>query len=271
MAYGSRTPQKKDQNASKSLLVTIANLPAYPVPHYWFLHYYVMSVSMSAFWGFQIFTHGNVMQWLARRASGDISKSMPLSRIYLLWTLLSIQGCRRLYESVYYTKPSKSAMPLSIYLIGIFYYLMASVGIWIEGSATLLASSPPTLSGIISAASNWTPSLRTTLCLPIFILASGIQRDCHAYLASLPKYTLPDHPAFHRVVCPHYTMECIIYVSLAVLGAPKGQFANKTVLSILCFAVVNLGLVAKQTKDWSMEKFGKEKVQNRWRMIPGVW
>lgn len=162
-------------------------------------------------------------------------------------------------------------MPLSIYLIGIGYYLMASVGVWIEGSAALLASRPVSFDTMMFRFAYWTPSIRTALCVPFFILASGVQRDCHAYLASLPKYTLPDHPIFHSIVCPHYTMECIIYLSLAFLGAPKGQIANKTILSILTFAVVNLGLIAKQTKNWSIEKFGKEKVENRWRMIPGVW
>ena len=76
---------------------------------------------------------------------------------------------------------------------------------------------------------------------------------------------------FHSLVCPHYTMECIIYTCLTVLGAPKGQLVNKTVLSILIFVITNLGLIAKRTKEWSVEKFGKEKVESKWRMIPGVW
>ena len=272
VAYGSRTPaQKPGAEEKKSILGLIVDLPAYPVPHWWFLHYYILSVSMSVLWGYQIFTRGSIVQWLARRAPGDIPSSMPLSRVYLLWALMGAQGCRRLYESVYYMKPSKSTMPLSIYLIGIAYYLMVSVGVWIEGSAALLASKPPSLDSVVFNIANWTPSLRTALGLPLFIIASGIQRDCHVYLASLPKYTLPDHPVFHRIVCPHYTAECIIYASLAVLGAPKGQTFNKTVLSILGFVTVNLGLIAKRTRTWSMEKFGSEKVAERWCMIPGVW
>lgn len=66
-------------------------------------------------------------------------------------------------------------------------------------------------------------------------------------------------------------MECIIYASFAVLGAPKGQLVNKTLLCIFTFVVTNLGLIAKRTKDWSIDKFGKEKVEPRWRMIPGLW
>ena len=226
---------------------------------------------MSAFWGYQLITRGSLLRWLARQTHCSLDNSMPLGRVYLLWALMAIQGSRRLYESVVFMKPSKATMPVSIYLIGLAYYLVVSVGVWIEGSATLLATQPSTWSSIAFKVSNWTPSLRTSLGIPVFILASGIQRDCHAYLASLKKYTLPSHPIFHSLVCPHYTMECIIYTCLTVLGAPKGQLLNKTVLSILVFVITNLGLLAKRTKEWSVEEFGKEKVESKWRMIPGIW
>ena len=272
MAYGSRTTVQKSGMAPKpSLLARIADLPSYPVPHTWFLHYYVLSVAMSTFWGYQIFTRGAILRWLARQTQGTLESSMPLSRIYLLWALMAIQGSRRLYESIALMKPSKATMPVIIYLIGLVYYVMVSIGIWIEGSATLIATKPPTWSSIALRIANWTPSLRTSSVLPFFVLASGIQRDCHAYLGSLKKYTLPDHPIFHRLVCPHYTMECVIYTTFAVLGAPKGRLVNQTMLSVLGFVIANLGLIAKRTKRWSEEKFGKDKVESRWRMIPGLW
>ena len=270
MAYGSRKPTSNEA-ASKSLLSHLASLPGYPVPHSWFKHYYITSLSLSTFWGYQIFARGFVFRWLASRVTLDITSSVPVSRIYLLWLLLSIQGGRRLYESVIYTKPSKATMPLSIYLIGIAYYTFLSVAIWIEGAPSLLASPPPTFSTTVNRFANWGPSLRTLLVAPFFVIASGIQRDCHAYLASLPKYTLPVHPIFNDIVCPHYTMECVVYATMAVLGAPKGQAVNKTIVCVLAFVVVNLGLTAKRTKEWAEEKFGREKVQRRWRMVPGVW
>ena len=54
---------------------------------------------------------------------------MPLSRVYLLWALMAIQGSRRLYETIVFMKPSKATMPVTIYLIGLSYYLMVSVGV----------------------------------------------------------------------------------------------------------------------------------------------
>lgn len=115
------------------------------------------------------------------------------------------------------------------------------------------------------------PSLRTFFCMPLFLIASGVQHDCHHFLFSLKKYTLPDHPIFRGIVCPHYGAECIIYLSLALLAAPPGQMVNKTMLTCLAFVAVNLGLTAQTTKQWYMQKFDKDKVQNRWLMIPYVY
>ena len=107
--------------------------------------------------------------------------------------------------------------------------------------------------------------------MPIFLLASGIQHDCHHFLFSLKKYTLPTHPAFRRIVCPHYTAECVVYLSLALLAAPKGEIVNKTLLSALAFVVINLGTTASNTKQWYLRKFGEDSVRERWNMIPWIY
>ena len=133
-------------------------------------------------------------------------------------------------------------------------------------SGTLLATEAPWQELSLSA-----PSKRTLLCTPLFILASGIQHDCHAYLASIPKYTLPEHPMFQLIICPHYFADCVIYTSLAILGAPKGAWVNKTLCSALLFVIANLGVTASTSKEWYAQKFGKEKVAGRWKMIPFVY
>lgn len=115
------------------------------------------------------------------------------------------------------------------------------------------------------------PSSKTFVFLPVFLIASGIQYDCHLYLASLKKYTLPSHPSFLHLVSPHYTAECAIYLSLVFLAAPKGALVNKTILSGLIFVVVNLGISASNTKAWYMRKFGEESVEHRWRMVPYLY
>lgn len=124
------------------------------------------------------------------------------------------------------------------------------------------------------------PNLRTIIGLLIFILASGMQHDCHAYLASLKKpakgknesgYKRPDHPAFNLSLTPHYFAECLIYTSLSILAAPQGDWLNWTFVSALIFVAVNLGVTADGTRRWYREKFGTDAVAGRARMIPSIY
>jgi 3-oxo-5-alpha-steroid 4-dehydrogenase 3 len=105
----------------------------------------------------------------------------------------------------------------------------------------------------------------------MFLVASGIQHNCHKHLASLEKYTLPSQFWFQWALCPHYTSECLIYVAIAIAAAPPGQMLNNTVLAGLGFVASNLAVTADSTRKWYIEKFGIEKVADRWRMIPYVY
>lgn len=133
-------------------------------------------------------------------------------------------------------------------------------------AGALLSSESVTSSITLSAI-----SLKAIIGVPIFILASGIQHDCHAYLASLPKYTLPIHPIFQSFICPHYTAECLIYLSLAFIAAPKGALINRTMFSLFVFVSANLTVTATTSKEWYERKFGKEAVAHRWIMVPGLY
>lgn len=115
------------------------------------------------------------------------------------------------------------------------------------------------------------PLLRTMLWLPVFIIASGLQHDCHQYLSSLPKYTLPTLPMFQELICPHYTAECVIYLSLAILAAPEGAIVNRTILASFVFVSVNLSITATKTKKWYADKFSKEAVASRWVLVPYLY
>lgn len=117
----------------------------------------------------------------------------------------------------------------------------------------------------------------------IFLLASGFQYDCHAYLASLKKtkdtdsgmatshYQLPEHPAFNISLTPHYLAECLIYLALAVAAAPKGTILNWTFVTALVFVMTNLGVTAYGTGQWYEQKFGSDAVKGVTRMIPFVF
>lgn len=132
------------------------------------------------------------------------------------------------------------------------------------------------------------------------MLASGFQHDCHTYLAYLKlrkskpdassakktpadakgdapevndegEYKLPIHPAFQSLISPHYTAECLIYLSFAMVSAPQGAWVNGTMLCALVFVAVNLGVSAEVTRRWYEQRFGPEAVRGKWRMIPFVY
>jgi len=109
------------------------------------------------------------------------------------------------------------------------------------------------------------------LAVSIFLMASRVQHDCHKYLASLEKYTLPNLFWFRWAVCPHYTSECLIYLAIAIAAAPHGQMFNRTVLAGLGFVASNLAVTADSTRNWYSKTFGVGNVAGRWRMIPYVY
>ena len=299
LAYGLRaTPAKIDQRygpePSKGLVARLLDsFGSIQAPHGYFKHFYILSVLSSIFWGYQISSHGFIMKHVAGTVNQDSSSSsMSIDRVALLWSFLMLQGVRRLIETILMTKTSASKMWFAHYLLGMGFYLVMGIAVWIEGAGKLdfipapsirsycfshLLANPFSTGTLLSSKSPWqelsfsAPSKRTLLCIPLFIVASGIQHDCHAYLASLPKYTLPTHPIFQVIVCPHYFAECLIYLSMAILGAPNGAWINKTVASALLFVLVNLGATASISKEWYAQKFGKEKVEGRWKMIPFVY
>ncbi|KAI5293341.1 hypothetical protein KEM52_005630 [Ascosphaera acerosa] len=271
-----RSMGSRSQRAYGLLITAIEQLATYTVPHSWFLHFYVVSLASALLWAQQIYAQGPLFRCLARWATaegqglnGAEPASMSLSQIIICWSLLAVQSVRRLAECLAYKKPSASRMWVVHWMVGIAFYFVINIAIWVEGIATMQTATPlPSLNEI--SCQLFSP-LSNLLFLVLFILASGIQHDCHHYLASLPRYTLPVHDAFRSIISPHYTAECIIYLSLAGLAAPQGHLVNKTVLAGAFFVVVNLGVSAGNSKGWYERKFGAESVRARWRMVPGIY
>lgn len=195
----------------------------------------------------------------------------------MVWIVVLAQGTRRLYECHAFSRPSKSTMWVGHWIMGMAFYVGLSVAIWIEGTQALSDHELTLVDFSIQA-----PSVRTFITLAIFMFASGIQHDCHAYLASLKPtgannkdgksdYKLPTHPAFNLTVTPHYLAECVIYLSIAGMAAPPGQWLNSTVTCALVFVAVNLGVTAHGTHEWYERRFGKMALQGRWRMVPFIF
>jgi 3-oxo-5-alpha-steroid 4-dehydrogenase 3 / polyprenol reductase len=269
LAYGPRDQieDKKEERPGRKWAAFSEDLLDYfaaiKVPHSWFKHFYLVSVVSSLVWLHQLYTRGPLLHILS---ATNREKSMSFSQLILCWSLLAAQGSRRLYECISLAKPSRSHMWIGHYILGLLYYLAMGVAIWIEGSPALLSTDVPLGDASVSA-----PSIRTLVFLPVFLVASGIQHDAHRYLGSLRKYALPSHPVFERIIAPHYTAEVAIYFSLMFLAAPRGHLVNGTLLTVLVFVVVGLGVNADISKKWYMQKFDHRLVEQRWRMIPGLW
>ena len=158
-------------------------------------------------------------------------------------------------------------MWIAHYLAGLFFYTTLPLSLTVYSIPTLPTGPPASIRSLLLPA----PSLKTFLALPLFFLASGFQHDAHVHLASLVKYSLPRHPLFVRIVCPHYGAECLVYLALAVLAAPKGLALNPPVAAGLVFVATILGVSAAVNREWYRQKFGEEAVRGKWNMLPFVY
>jgi 3-oxo-5-alpha-steroid 4-dehydrogenase 3 len=146
MNYGARRPQDagqtqtQPQRGTDAIWALLTRLTDFgQVPHSWFLHFYVISVSLSAVWAWQYVQEGTLMKSLVELQATKGGPSMDLGQVYVAWVLMALQGTRRLYESLYVSKPGKSPMWFVHWALGLVYYTTMSISVWIEGSGTLPA------------------------------------------------------------------------------------------------------------------------------------
>ena len=59
---------------------------------------------------------------------------MSADQVLLTWSLMAIQGFRRLMESITLARPSKSKMWFVHWLLGVSFYLAIGIAVWIEGA-----------------------------------------------------------------------------------------------------------------------------------------
>lgn len=132
--YGPRARSPMDSQRPSLIGSLIDRVAALQVPHSWFASFYVLSVSLSLFWPFQIYGPS-----LFRRiASGvDLERpTMTLDQLMVTWLMMFLQGSRRLYESLVISKPSSAQMWIGHWAMGIMFYALTSVALWIEGTRT---------------------------------------------------------------------------------------------------------------------------------------
>lgn len=127
--------EKRNTNTSKTMKWLLEQLDAIQVPHKWFQHFYVVSVLSSLFWGTQILTKGSVLEFLCHSVGFSTqAKGMAVDQVTLTWSLVAIQGVRRLLETSLLVQSSRSKMWFVHWLLGIAFYLALGVSCWIEGA-----------------------------------------------------------------------------------------------------------------------------------------
>lgn len=252
------------------------------VPHSWFTHFYVCSSICSAFWLYNLQFPRIVLQNMSRQAIAS-----QQGRTTWCMVLLQIQSLRRLYECLFVSKASKSRMWIGHYLIGLAFYLVTNIAVWIELSEFAFRSQNHHLTNAaynsdLNVAKTSEPSMidvvnyaRLIACIYFFAHSSLQQYKVHNYLASLKEYRVPDHPIFKvtNLVCPHYSYEVNIYLAFTIMTAQSTRILNVTMLCATVFVVVNLGVTADLTKRWQMQKFPKQRpeIAGRRRMLGSIW
>ena len=152
ITYGARAtpstaPEAKEDSSSSSSsanpsLITRALdfLSSLQVPHSYFTQFYVVSILSSLFWVGQLLLRGSVFQAVSARISPEhLQNSMSVNQVLLCWALMTVHSSRRLAESFVFSKPSTSRMFFVHWLLGIAFYLAATVAIWIEGAGRFTA------------------------------------------------------------------------------------------------------------------------------------
>lgn len=150
MDYGARRDGRQKQQRSSSrlrlLLVRIVGLATSygQVPHAWFWHFYLVSTGLSVFWAWQFLTRGSVMGVLVETQQEQQGPSAELGRVFLAWAMMAAQGSRRLLECFWVTRPGRTPMWFMHWVLGLLFYTVMSVAVWVEGSGEsfIIYSSP---------------------------------------------------------------------------------------------------------------------------------
>ncbi|ORX44528.1 hypothetical protein BCR36DRAFT_334567 [Piromyces finnis] len=193
-------------------------------------------------------------------------KQLPLESLIIL-VLMTFHMLRRTLESFYVTKFSDAKMHFGHFLVGITFYIFTSFSIVIESINNNIAFSFKDI--------NACHVLGIILC----IFAQSQQYWCHKFLASLRPdvspgdknikavYQLPCRRWFNLVDSPQYLFEIVIYFSFYIISI----FKNQTLLFVVVWTIVNLGVTAYGVHDWYMKKFKDNYPKNRKRIIPFIF
>lgn len=219
LIYGKTQIGRKENTHDFRIVQWISGLY---VPKRYFLHFYVISFTLSL--------SLLIYSWLS-----GARQTSPAGLLFTI--LLAIQGLRRTLESwILETSHQNSVIHISHYIVGVLFYVLANVVAYLALFAYNHQSS------------------RQTVCvsLTLFVMGSVLQFLFHRHLSALVKYSLPTFSLFKIVACPHYLAEIMIYAALIPV-VPSDL--RQTMLMLVFWIVTNLSISADQTLEFYRIKF----------------
>ncbi|KAI7890554.1 3-oxo-5-alpha-steroid 4-dehydrogenase-domain-containing protein [Mucor mucedo] len=258
-------------NDKKPTTMWATQLSKLIVPKHYFSHFYVIGLAFALLSAIELtylqLCHQPLM--LIRVLKYDNmegTQRLDKHACIVGFIMMTLHLTRRVYESFWIEKPSKTAtMHFSHYLIGLGFYGAMVFGTWLEGLSSL--GKPQVETHLFS----------TMVAIILFVYASIHQHKCHVILASLRKdtdsgYTIPRGDWFEWLVTPHYFADILVYLSLCILY----RFQGHILFCGLVWTITNLSVVASETKLWYQVHFPTEKYNlafpnGRWNIIPGCY
>ncbi|KAJ2455367.1 Steroid 5 alpha-reductase 3 [Coemansia sp. RSA 2336] len=180
--------------------------------------------------------------------------------------MYNIHVLLRLRETVCDQPVSSAQMHIGQYAVGMVFYIATPFAVVAD------AFSKP----------SWHPVPLWVLAtsISLFVYASVHQWRCHHILFGLRRqklqqtnirhpnarsYALPRGDLFEYVSSPHYFCEILVYVSLWIATGCQAQ----TVLWVLIWTAINLGITARESQAWYSKTFGADPARKT--LIPFVW
>ena len=120
-------PYGKTYNAPPQSTTILQRLSNITVPKSYFWHFYLLSTTLSIFWGIQFMSCANGSQLCVSECLGLVN-----GKALICWMLMFIHGCRRLYETVFVQNASSARMWIGHYLVGGAFYFMMSIAVFAE-------------------------------------------------------------------------------------------------------------------------------------------
>ncbi|KAJ2765353.1 hypothetical protein IWQ57_004811, partial [Coemansia nantahalensis] len=273
--YGKTRPPQTRHPAPAAALRWFASRT---VPKNWFSHFYYVGAGLGALllsdvgrwpWiGPGSGTHSAPWGLVPRLAAllGDQREafaSTPSAHAILALAMYNAHVLVRLKESVFDQPATDARMHIGQYAVGLLFYTATPLALVVDAY-----DSPrprPLLAWMAPAG------------MAVFAYASLHQWRCHRILFGLRRrslsaprqtglYAIPSGDLFTHVSSPHFFCEILLYASIWIATGCQ----STSVLWVVLWTAVNLGITARETHRWYRETFGDAYPRSRRALIPFV-